>query len=354
MFTEDNYMFCPKCKNSSFQYRPASHSLICSGCGAELMLNEFGIKESAGDLMQRSIIGHPLFHPRTLAAGRYHTVAIREDGSCVWCGDNSYGQTSLADWNNIVSVACGYNHTLGLSEEGKVVAAGSNQYGELETSCWDHVVDIAGGMFHSVALHENGTVSAVGNNEKGQCDTDTWDHIIQVEAGKDFTVGLRSNGTVTATGGEIRDLDVKDWTDIKAISAGYHFVLGIRYNGSVLAAGQGETIIDFEKSNENALFTAENWRKIRKVSVGAVHTVGVCENNSVVAAGMNLQQSDVKELKNVVDAKAGMLHTAFLFSDGKVAALGNNSHGQCDVAAWGSVRVPGQLTHNSDENNEGW
>ena len=43
---------------------------------------------------------------------------------------------------------------------------------------------------------------------------------------------------------------------------------------------------------------------------------------------------------NVVDAKAGMLHTVFLLPDGRVAAIGDNSFGQCEVDDWDGVRLP--------------
>ncbi len=44
-------------------------------------------------------------------------------------GDNDYGQLSVGSWSNIVQVAAGGYHTVGLKSNGTVAAVGSNGFG---------------------------------------------------------------------------------------------------------------------------------------------------------------------------------------------------------------------------------
>jgi len=102
-----------------------------------------------------------------LAAGRRHTVAIREDGTAVAVGDNRLGQCDVGDWRDIVSVAAGNvhlatntgnAHTVGLRGDGTVMASGWNRHGQCEMSGWRDIVAIAAGWCRTVALRADGTV----------------------------------------------------------------------------------------------------------------------------------------------------------------------------------------------------
>lgn len=50
-----------------------------------------------------------------IAAGSYHTVALRGDGSVYAWGDNRYGQTTVpAGLSGVTAIAGGYRHTVAL------------------------------------------------------------------------------------------------------------------------------------------------------------------------------------------------------------------------------------------------
>ena len=64
-----------------------------------------------------------------VAAGAFHSLALRADGTVVSWGYNRNGQTNVpVDLVNVVSVAAGEYHSLALTAEGQVVAWGDNQY----------------------------------------------------------------------------------------------------------------------------------------------------------------------------------------------------------------------------------
>lgn len=56
----------------------------------------------------------------TIAAGLIHTIGIKEDGTVVAVGDNSFGQLNVSSWTNIKAIAAGDLHTVGIKEDGTV------------------------------------------------------------------------------------------------------------------------------------------------------------------------------------------------------------------------------------------
>jgi alpha-tubulin suppressor-like RCC1 family protein len=155
-----------------------------------------------------------------VAAGRWHSLALKSDGT-VWAwGDNTDGQlgqgpyeseaitpalvspnTGLYYGNVVTKVAAGYYHSLAIRDDGSAWAWGENVYGALGNghggdSTYDRseptrvttgtgltgVVDVAGGEHHSLAVKSDGTVWAWGFNEIGQLGTNsTNDHYAPVQ-----------------------------------------------------------------------------------------------------------------------------------------------------------------------------
>ena len=62
-----------------------------------------------------------------IAAGDYHTVALKSDGTVVAWGYNGYGQTTVpAGFTGVMAIAAGELHTVALKSDGTVVAWGYN------------------------------------------------------------------------------------------------------------------------------------------------------------------------------------------------------------------------------------
>ena len=175
-----------------------------------------------------------------VAAGGFHTLGLKNDGTVVALGYDALGQRDVGTWTNLTQVAGGSYHTVGLEATGTVLAVGWNDYGQCDVSGWTNIIQVAAGFGHTVGLKADGTVVAGGNNTYGQCDVSGWTNIIQVEAGWDHTVGLKSDGTVVAVGCEKEfDDDVSSWTDIIQVAAGIRHTLGLKDDGTVVAVGFG-------------------------------------------------------------------------------------------------------------------
>ena len=230
----------------------------------------------------------------TIAAGNWHTVGLRRNGTVAAVGGNFSGQCDVSGWRDIVAVAAGNSYTVGLRGDGTVVAVGSHTLGQCDVSGWRDIVAVATGWNHTVGLRRDGTVVAVGGNTLGQCDVSGWRDIVAVAAGGNHTVGLRRDGTVVAVGrNEKGQCDVGDWRDIVAVAAG-------------------------------------GW-----------HTVGLRRDGTVVAVGYNFDgQCDVSGWRDIVAVAAGVNYTVGLRRNGTVVAVGHNGLGQCDVSDWTDIRTP--------------
>ena len=229
--------------------------------------------------------------------GYAHTLAVKSDGTLWAWGHNGYGQlgsgpadlyahptpAQVGSDNDWEAVAAGRIHSLALKEDGTLWAFGSNargQYGNHETNTMGTPVPagldsngdpmawsaVAAGEYHTVAIRgDDYTLWAWGDNKKGQlgigqADTNTHPFPEQVGTGADWrsvaagsnrTMAIRQDGTLWAWGsnsyaslgietgdppaGWIRNpangheyalTDAKNWTEAEAeaVSAGAHLV----------------------------------------------------------------------------------------------------------------------------------
>jgi alpha-tubulin suppressor-like RCC1 family protein len=99
-----------------------------------------------------------------IAAGAYHSLALRSDGTVVAWGSNNVGQRAVpSGLSNVVAVAAGSQQSLALKSNGTVLAWGDNSDNQCSVPPGlSGVVAIAAGTFHSLALKSDGTVAAWG------------------------------------------------------------------------------------------------------------------------------------------------------------------------------------------------
>ncbi len=258
----------------------------------------------------------------SIAAGVYHTVGLKADGTVVAVGDNSSGQLNVSSWTNIKAIAAGYQYTVGLKADGSVVAVGDNSAGQLNVSSWKNIKAIAAGDYHLVGLKADGTVVAVGDNSNGQLNVSTWTSIKTIAAGGNKTVGVKEDGTVVVVGES--NCQVSTWTNIKAVAVGFNDTAGLKENGTVVLS---------ESYND-----VSTWVDIKAIAAGVDYdryVVGLKQDGSVVAVGdHSYGQLDVSSWTDIIAIEAGGYHTVGLRQDGSVVAVGDDSYGQLDVSSW--------------------
>ena len=106
-----------------------------------------------------------------IAAGSYHSLFLREDGTVAAWGRNSSNQCDvLSGLKDVIAIEAGGYHSLALQENGTVAAWGSNIKNQLDVpSGLKDVIAIEAGLYHSLALQADGTVVAWGWSKYNLC-----------------------------------------------------------------------------------------------------------------------------------------------------------------------------------------
>jgi hypothetical protein len=89
-----------------------------------------------------------------IAAGDYHCLALKTDGTVVAWGSNSSGQSTVpAGLSNVVAVAAGGNQSVALTANGTIVTWGStSKIGGDNAPVLTNIVSLAAGETHIMAL----------------------------------------------------------------------------------------------------------------------------------------------------------------------------------------------------------
>ncbi len=183
-----------------------------------------------------------------IASGWKHSIAVKADGT-VWAwGNNYFGQLGvtttetcgystpcsttpiqISAFTDVTAVAAGHYHSIALKTDGTVWAWGGNDYGQLgdgtrddratpvQVSGLTDITRIAGGGSHTIALKSDGDVWAWGLNydhQLGVITTETCGFypcsttpveinrlmdVIAISGGDTDTIALKTNGTVWET-----------------------------------------------------------------------------------------------------------------------------------------------------------
>ena len=251
-----------------------------------------------------------------IAAGAYHCLAAKSDGTVVAWGNNASGQTNVpAGLSNVVAVAAGDSHSLALKSDGTIVPWGNNAYGQTNApSGLNDVVAIAAGANHSLAIKNDGTVMAWGSNNHGQTNVPAWlGNAVAVAGGVYHSLALRPDGSVVAWGfNNYGQTNVPaGLSNVVTIAAGDYHNLALTRYGAVVAwgnNGNGQTNVPTGLNNVVA------------IAGGGLHSLGLKNSGTIIPWGNNTYgQTNVPVgLSNAVAIEAGAVYSLALKGSGSV------------------------------------
>src|ERR1051326_1611903 len=147
---------------SDLENKPSTRnqsSLAARDFGSRIS-DEIGTDQSYG----QGLVPVGLSNVVAIAAGGWHNLALKADGTLLGWGRNDYGQSDIpAGISNVLAVQAGAAHSMVLSPNGTVMAWGMNTYGQTNVPAGlSNVIAIAAGGWHNLALKSDGTVVAWG------------------------------------------------------------------------------------------------------------------------------------------------------------------------------------------------
>jgi len=247
-----------------------------------------------------------------IAAGGYHSLALKSDGTVVGWGGNWDGQATIpVGLSNVVQVAAGDSHNLALKSDGTVVGWGDNFLGQTTIPVGlSNVVQIAAGSYHSLALQRDGTVVGWGHNGLGQIPIPLGlSNVVQIAAGGYHSLALKSDGTVVGWGHNVvgQTTIPVGLSNVVQIAAGGFHSLALKSDGTVVGWGwniDGQTTIPVGLSN------------VVQVDAGDSHNLALKSDGTLVGWGDNdVGQTTIPVgLSNVVQIAAGGYHSLALYS----------------------------------------
>ena len=251
-----------------------------------------------------------------IAAGGWHTLALRADGGVAAWGDDSRGQCAVPPTlQDAVAIAAGGYHGLAIRANGSVIAWGADDYGQTNVPVGlGHVIGIAAGTWHSVALRADGTVRVWGDNSFGQANQPAGlTNVTALAAGGNHTLALKADGTVVAWGentdaeGYVAGQSVVPWglTNVVAIGAGQYHSLAVKRDGTVVAWGD---------NSQGQCSVPPGLTHVVAVSGGGAHSLALGTDGALTAWGADWNnQCDIPPgLFPAVGIAAGCYHTAVL------------------------------------------
>ena len=294
-----------------------------------------------------------LTNARRVAAGGFHALALRADGTVVAWGSNVEGKLGIGTiggqfatpqvvngLSNVTAIVVGAEHSLALRSDGSVWAWGENEVCQLGLGLNDtapratatqvpglvNVAAIFSGAAHSFALRSDGAVFAWGFNANNQ-----------------LGLGSMSNEVCTPT--RVTALDGRGVVELAG--GGFHSLARTSL-GAVLGWGsnsRGQTGSGTPGSgNVLAPTVIPNLLNVTALAAGETHSVALRNDGTVrtwgnASAGRLgngtdgvTQSTSTPQVPNVSTVKAiaaGTNHTLVLLEDGRVGCFGSNFTAQC-------------------------
>ncbi|RID81832.1 hypothetical protein D1953_19785 [Peribacillus asahii] len=246
-----------------------------------------------------------------IAAGEEHMIALKKDGTVWVWGNNSYGQggigkTSPATITNpvkvtklskVTEIAGGRYHTLAVKSDGTIWTWGNNERNQIgdgktgsslmknvlvpyQVKLLTKVKSVSGGTYYSLAVKSDGTVWSWGFNDASQ-------------------LGIVKTSAYQNKPAKVLGEDGEGYLNqIKQADGGYRHTLAVANDGSLytwgentygkLGIGTETSIYDVWSDGANSAVPAKvSLTKVIQAEAGSEHTVAITADGTIWTWGFN-------------------------------------------------------------------
>lgn len=307
--------------------------ILAAADGAENVIAEVALDVTQDEAQAQAILSDSFFSAANL-------VSLREEMSRLTGARDSIASNR---------VAAGKYHTVILNQDGTVRSVGDNSFGQCDTAGWSGITAVVAGAYHTVGLKSDGTVVATGNNSAQQCEVSTWTDIRSIAAASYATLGLRSDGTVVACGMNVDA--VTGWHDVKRIVAGGYCAACLYGNNAMLAThegaqlGVGTTLYDlsvcgcvsvglmYDGTIQSSFDDIPAWQDVASVRVSETAAYAIDTLGNVLTYDYHTRQEGYITMSSpAIEIECSGTHYVILSEDGSVSAYGSNDYGECSVS----------------------
>jgi hypothetical protein len=226
----------------------------------------------------------------------------------------SYSKAEESSDNPVIQIAAGSFHKLALRKDGTVVAWGADFLDRVALPEMRNVQMIAAGHNYSVFVYKDGTVSTWGASEREipKNPPKKLTDIVQISAGYRHVLALKKDGTVVSWGEGEGAAVPENLKNIVAVAAGYDHSLALDNNGKVYAWG--------EKDGRSSV--PSTLGPVKAIAEGGTFCVALQKDGKVVIWGLDTKFEPSAPLTNVVSIAAARGYVLALRADGKVVYVG--------------------------------
>ncbi|MBS4177648.1 Ig-like domain-containing protein [Lederbergia citrea] len=279
---------------------------IAAGYSISFALKKDGTVWIWGDPM--AIVNGPRTYPQqipylnnvvAIAAGDEHLMALKKDGTVWVWGNNAFGQggigtTSPAELETpakvknltkVVSIGAGRFHSLAVKSDGTVWAWGYNNWGQIgngrngfgnillptKVLLTTKAKKVSGGTYHSLAVAADDSAYSWGYNDKGQ-------------------LGIPKNNLLQNKPEQIRGINGDGFLwQIRQLDGGDGFTVAVANGGAVYSWGENDYGKLGNNSSTDSLFPVKvPITNVVQAEAGEDHTVVLKSDGTVWAWGSNI------------------------------------------------------------------